>query len=53
MKRKKLLLKLKNQKTYRRKRLEEIFFSENPIGFDEEPPIAYIKRNIARVLATG
>ena len=51
MKRKKLLLKLKNQKTYKRKRLEEIFFNENPIGFDETPPIAFIKRYIAKVLA--
>jgi hypothetical protein len=52
MKRKKLMLKLKNQKTYRRKRLEELFFSENPIGFDEEPPMAFVKKNIAKVLAS-
>ena len=52
MKRKKLMLKLKNQKTYKRKRLEEIFFNENPIGFDEEPPIAFVKKNIAKVLAS-
>ena len=52
MKRKKLLLKLKNQKTYKRKRLEEIFFNENPIGFDETPPMAFVKRNIAKVLAS-
>ena len=52
MKRKRLMLKLKNQKTYKRKRLEEIFFNEHPIGFDESPPIAFVKKNIAKVLAS-
>jgi hypothetical protein len=52
MKRRKLMLKLKNQKTYKRKRLEELFFSEHPIGFDEEPPVAFVKKETAKVLAS-